>query len=171
MNKNSLKQIIKEEILSILSESHKPGEQVKYKGGSYTVVDETPVIITLKNNKSGNIIKVNYNQFKKQEINESPYPLIPKKMTIADVLEITDLDDDLFGDQTKQTVINFIRNGRPSEVYLQDILQILKDNDVDTSEIISIPSTPKSNNSPSDYRGAQNWVDSERAAGRTSGLD
>jgi len=170
MNKNSLKQIIKEEILNILSEGHKPGEQVKYKGGSYTVVDETPYIIKLKNNKSGNVIKVNYNQFKKQEINESPYPLIPRKMAIADVLEVTDLEDELFAPQTKQRVIDFIQNGRPSQVFLEKIMGILEDNGVDTSEILTPIETPEPPRS-TDYSGAGDWVRREREAGRTSGLD
>jgi hypothetical protein len=57
-----------------VTEDHKPGDKVIYKGTKYTVVDETDTIITLKD-ESGNIITKNYNQFKqgeyKGDVNES----------------------------------------------------------------------------------------------------
>jgi hypothetical protein len=49
-----------------ISEDHKPGDIVIYKGTRYEVVEETETTITLKD-KNGNIITKNYNQFKKGE--------------------------------------------------------------------------------------------------------
>jgi len=75
-------------------------------------------------------------------LSESPYPLIPKKMFIADILEITDIPDEAFGDQNKSTAVNFIRTGRPSETYLEGIVDILKSYKVDTTEIEAGPEEP-----------------------------
>jgi hypothetical protein len=91
-------------------------------------------------------------------------------MAIADVLDITDLDEELFSPQTKQQVIDFIQNGRPSQTYLEKIMDILENNGVDTSEILTPIETPDSPRS-TDYSGAGDWVRREREAGRTSGLD
>jgi hypothetical protein len=57
-----------------VTEGHKPGDTVIYKGTRYEVVEETETTITLKD-KNGNIITKNYNQFKqgeyKGDVNES----------------------------------------------------------------------------------------------------
>ena len=80
---------------------------------------------------------LNYSQLKKT-LNESPYPLIPKKMLLADILELNDIPDSEFGDQNKDQAVNFIRIGRPSEVYLEKIISILKKHNVDTSEVEAV---------------------------------
>jgi hypothetical protein len=49
-----------------LNEDHNPGDKVIYKGTRYEVVEEDETTITLKDEK-GNIVKKNYNQFKKGE--------------------------------------------------------------------------------------------------------
>jgi hypothetical protein len=67
MKKSELRQIIREELKQLIPESHKPGDKVKYMGTSHTVVSEDEYIITLKRDEDGKIIKLNYNQFKKQE--------------------------------------------------------------------------------------------------------
>ena len=68
MNKQTLKQLIKEEIKKALKENHQPGDVVLYKGTRYIVVNDDEFIITLKNPKTQKTIKVNYNQFKNQSI-------------------------------------------------------------------------------------------------------
>jgi hypothetical protein len=75
MKKSELRQIIREEYIKLcpsskhdLEESHQPGDEVLYKGTRYIVVNEDGYIITLKNKETGKIIKLNYNQFKNQEV-------------------------------------------------------------------------------------------------------
>lgn len=127
MKKSDLKQLIKEEILKILKENHKPGQEVLYKGTKYIVIDETPYIITLKNKKNNNVIKVNYNQFKKQSVNESPYPLIPRKFLITKIIKDNDLEDEF--------KVNFIETGSPSEYHLENVVNDLKNKGIDVSSI------------------------------------
>lgn len=64
--------------------------------------------------------------------------LIRQKREFIPLLELADLPDDVFGvvhQQDKWNAISFIERGRPSEWYLEQILQILKDGGVDTSSI------------------------------------
>jgi hypothetical protein len=57
------------------------------------------------------------------------------KEVIAKIVKNSGIDDSAFGDQDMLTVVNFIVHGAPSESYLQRIVNILKENDVDTSGI------------------------------------
>lgn len=57
------------------------------------------------------------------------------KEVIAKLVKNSGIDDSAFGKQDLLTVVDFITNGAPSESYLQKIVDILKENDVDTSEI------------------------------------
>lgn len=129
---------------SNISESHQPGDKVIYKGGKYEVVEEDEYIIKLKDVKTGKVIKVNYAQFKKQEMNESIYPLIPNKFDIADILLASDeiTDEDL--GKPKSTVIKFIKEGRPSEMFLEKIMELLREKGVDVSSIKAQPDNPQS---------------------------
>lgn len=68
MKKSELKHLIKEEIKKALKENHQPGDVVLYKGTRYIVVNDDEFIITLKNSKTQETIKVNYNQFKNQSV-------------------------------------------------------------------------------------------------------
>jgi hypothetical protein len=63
-------------------------------------------------------------------------PLIPRKKKIADLIENSDLPEDLFRPQgDKWTAIHFIRVGSPSEYYLNQCLDKLKQSGIDTSSV------------------------------------
>jgi len=67
MKTDRLKQIIKEEIQKVLSESHQPGEEVLYKGTVYIVDKEEGQYIYLTDKKNPQKkIKVIYRDFKNQ---------------------------------------------------------------------------------------------------------
>lgn len=136
MKPSQLKQIIKEELQKILSENtpkYKKGDTLTYMGTKHEVVSDDGFVVKAKL-PNGKIKTLNYSQLKKT-LNESPYPLIPKKMLLADILELNDIPDGEFAPQTKEMAVYFIRNGRPSEKYLEDIVAILKQYKVDTSEL------------------------------------
>lgn len=57
------------------------------------------------------------------------------KEVIAEIVRNSGLNDDLFGNQDLLTVVNFIKHGAPSESYLKRIVDILEENDIETSEI------------------------------------
>jgi hypothetical protein len=65
--------------------------------------------------------------------------LIEQKMKFVPLLEeLTDADDIEFKvvrQNDRWTAISFIKNGSPSELYLEQILDILKRSGVDTSSI------------------------------------
>lgn len=69
--------------------------------------------------------------------------LIPEKYTIADILEKADIPDEEFTPQRKSTAVYFMREGRPSEFYLNKIVDILKKYDVDVSAIYAPKPEPK----------------------------
>lgn len=158
MKHSELKQLIREELQKILSEepsseftpqNFRPGETVLHMGQRFTVVSDDGNIGVRVKTDSGKVKMINRKNLKKV-VNESPYPLIPKKMLLADILEINDIPDEEFTPQTKSAAVNFIRNGRPSETYLERIVNILKDYGVDTSEIETPPTATTNKFNPSD---------------------
>jgi hypothetical protein len=145
MKHSQLKQLIKEELQKILSENtpkYKKGDTLTYMGTKHEVVSDDGFVVKAKL-PNGKIKTLNYSQLKKA-LNESPYPLIPKKMLLADILELNDIPDEEFAPQSKNAAVNFIRNGRPSEKYLEDMMAILKQYKVDTSEIEGGPEEKES---------------------------
>lgn len=106
-------------------------------------------------------------------LNESPYPLIGKKMEIADMVTDANIEDAAFGNQSKANVINFIENGNPSELYLSNIVKILKDNNVDTSNLDVAPVKRKETewNPNADSSAKAAYLANLRASGTSSGLD
>lgn len=72
----------------------------------------------------------NFKQFESIE-----HSLIPYRFMIADMIEDSPLEDDDFKPQFKSAAVSFCKQGRPSESYLQEIVQKLKDSGVDTSEL------------------------------------
>jgi hypothetical protein len=123
---------------STISESHQPGDKVIYKGGKYEVVEEDEYIIKLKDIKTGKVIKVNYAQFKKQEMNESIYPLTTQVDKIADLMAQHNIGVDS---------INFVRSGKASEPWLAGLVRRLEKNGIDVSSIKAQPKSPQSSTS------------------------
>jgi hypothetical protein len=145
MKHSQLKQLIKEELQKALAENspkYKKGDTLIYMGTKHEVISDDGFVVKAKL-PNGKIKTLNYSQLK-ETLNESPYPFIPKKMLIADILELNDIPDEEFAPQSKNAAVNFIRNGRPSEVYLEGIVNILKDYRVDTSEIEGGPEEKES---------------------------
>jgi hypothetical protein len=65
-------------------------------------------------------------------LNESPYPLTMRKDIIANAIESSDIPEEDFAPQrSKDVVVSFIRDGRPSEVYLKKMMDILKKNGIE----------------------------------------
>ena len=63
-------------------------------------------------------------------------PLIPLRRKIAEIIERTDLPDDLFKPQgDKWTAAGFIKDGKPSEYYLHKVITLLRSQGVDLSEL------------------------------------
>lgn len=79
-----------------------------------------------------------------------------------------------FEGQDLSTILKFLQTGRPSQYYLKlliDKLDLIENVAIDDADFyVSTKSADNGTKFPS-YGGAQAWVDSERAAGRTSGLD
>lgn len=140
MKLDGLRKLVKEELNKVLNENqpkYKKGDTFLYMGTKHEVISDDGFVVKAKL-PNGKVKTLNYSQLKSQ-LNESPYPLIPKKMFIADVLELNDIPDEEFAPQDKNKAVYFIRNGRPSEVYLEGILDILKNYKIDTSEIEAGP--------------------------------
>mgnify|MGYP006403818605 CR=1 FL=1 len=127
MNKSELKQLIQEELKNALSEK----KYVIWKGSRVEVVkDEGGPTITVKkpNGREGEV-------FRKDTIspplNESPQPLVPQKDIIANAIENNNIPNEEFTPQSdKGVIVNFIRNGNPSEEYLGKMMSILKKNGI-----------------------------------------
>ena len=83
------------------------------------------------------------------------------------------IKDFSFEGQSLSTIINFLETGRPSQYYLNLLigrLDLIENIAIDIADFYMAP--PKTNNvGDMTYKGAQSWVDNERQAGRTSGLD
>jgi len=124
------------------SPKYKKGDTLTYMGTKHEVVSDDGFVVKAKL-PNGKIKTYNHSQLK-ETLNESPYPLIPKKMLLADILEINDIPDEEFAPQTKKAAADFIRKGRPSETYLEGILSVLQDYGVDTSKVEDGPTmSPK----------------------------
>ena len=120
MNQNQLKQIIKEELKKALSEvTYKVGDSILWKGSRVDVIEdggEATLTIKLSNGKE----KLVFRKDTFIAINEGYPTLLPMKN-----------DNKAFEPQAdKGVVVNFIRNGNPSERYLKKMLDILKKNDI-----------------------------------------
>jgi hypothetical protein len=59
--------------------------------------------------------------------------LIRNKELIADKLDSASIPDNEFAQGSKSTAVYFIRNGRPSELYLKDIMSLLQKYNIDIS--------------------------------------
>lgn len=134
MKHSQLKQLIREELKKALSRNeYEMGETILWKGSRVEVVEDEGGP-TLKVELSNGNIKMVFRKDTSLPLNESPYPLIPRKEIIANALERNDIPDEGFApQQSKSVVISFIRNGRPSEAYLEKMLDILKKNGVEVT--------------------------------------
>lgn len=120
----------------------KAGDTFTYMGTKHEVISDDGFAVKAKL-PNGKVKTYNYSQLKGQ-LNESPYPLIPKKMVMADLLDANNIPDEEFAPQTKKAAADFIRKGRPSETYLEGILSVLQDYGVDTSKVEDGPTmSPK----------------------------
>ncbi len=150
MKLDGLRKIVKEELNKALNENKpkfKAGDTFTYMGTKHEVISDDGFAVKAKL-PNGKVKIYNYSQLKSQ-LNESPYPLIPKKMLLADLLEANDIPDEEFDPQTKEGVVYFIQRGRPSETYLERILSVLKDYGVDTSKVEAPPTVTKNDFNPS----------------------
>ena len=134
MKHSQLKQLIREELKKALSRNeYEMGETILWKGSRVEVVEDEGGP-TLKVELSNGNIKMVFRKDTSLPLNESPYPLIPRKEIIANALERSDIPDEGFApQQSKSVVVSFIRNGRPSEAYLEKMLDILKKNGVEVT--------------------------------------
>lgn len=146
MKKSELKQIIKEEILKVLSESHKPGDKVIIGGLGTVTIDREENDLIYFTDKNGKKYKRNYAQFKKEtqgwnKLNESPYPLIPRKFLITQLIKDNDLENEF--------KVNFIESGNPSEYFLEQVVNDLKEKyRIDVSSIFKPIETQSINFNP-----------------------
>jgi hypothetical protein len=174
MKKLNLRSLIKEELAKALNEvaaKFQEGDTFIYMGQKHTVLSDDGYSIRAEL-PGGKIKKYNYNQIK-NALNESPYPLIGKKMDIADMVTDANIEDTAFGDQSRSNVINFIKNGNPSETYLEGIVKVLKDNGVDVSKLSVAPVKKKETewNPNADTDVKASYLANLRASGTSSGLD
>lgn len=73
MDKNILRNLIREEIKKTLNENdskYKTGDHFKYMGTDHEVLDDNGFIVTARTSK-GNVVKLNHNQINKQDVNEN----------------------------------------------------------------------------------------------------
>ena len=122
-----LKQLIREELKKELSRrEYMTGEEILWKGTRVKVVkDDGDATLTIlkPNGKEGMVFRKDTSL----PLNESPYPLTMRKDIIANALETSDIPEEDFEPQrSKDVVVSFIRDGRPSEVYLEKMMDILK---------------------------------------------
>ena len=54
---------------------------------------------------------------------------------LSKIVRNSNLSDDIFAPQSLITVANYIKDSAPSESYLNEVIDKLKDNGVDTSEL------------------------------------
>jgi len=134
MKKSQLKQLIREELKKALSEE----KYVIWKGSRVKVVkDEGGSTLTVikPNGKEGIVFRKDTSS----PLDESPQPLFPRKDIIANAIENTSIPIEAFAPQRdKGVIVNFVRNGNPSEDYLGKMMSILKKNDVN----LNFPSSP-----------------------------
>ena len=176
MEKLNLRSLIREELAKALNEmaaKFQEGDTFIYMGTKHIVLSDDGYSIKAKL-PDGKIKNYNYNQIK-NALNESPYPLIGKKMIIANMVTDANIEDSEFGGQSRSNVINFIQNGNPSESYLEGIVKILKNHGVDTSELNIAPvkrKLPKYDpNSDIESKAKGEYLSNLRKSGVSSGLD
>tara|TARA_R110000787_G_scaffold2357_10_gene9505 strand:+ start:82 stop:564 length:483 start_codon:yes stop_codon:yes gene_type:complete len=140
MNKSELKQLIREELKKKLSRRDEEDNIVN------TFRDQLTTKPTNKFSKEDILKKIRQKRKEElerrrsEDINESPQPLFPRKDIIANAIENTSIPIEAFAPQRdKGVIVNFIRNGNPSEDYLGKMMSILKKNDVNLK---FTPSTP-----------------------------
>lgn len=88
MNKNFLRDLIKEEIASTLSENkpkYRNGEHFKYMGTNHEVIDDNGFIVTARTSK-GNVVKLNHNQIKQHMNEDSGVDTMVMKRGIKNVI-------------------------------------------------------------------------------------
>jgi len=71
----------------------------------------------------------------------------------ADIIEKSDLDDKLFAPQTKDTAVNFLRQGNPSKAYMDKITALLQQNNLEVPSMLDtskerLPKTTKIKGNP-----------------------
>jgi len=132
MKHSQLKQLIREELKKALSRNeYEMGETILWKGSRVEVVEDEGGP-TLKVELSNGNIKMVFRKDTSLPLNESPYPLTMRKDIIANAIESSDIPEEAFAPQrSKDVVVSFIRDGRPSEVYLKKMMDILKKNGIE----------------------------------------
>jgi len=132
MKQSQLKQLIREELKKALSRNeYEMGETILWKGSRVEVVEDEGGP-TLKVELSNGNIKMVFRKDTSLPLNESPYPLTMRKDIIANAIESSDIPEEDFAPQrSKDVVVSFIRDGRPSEVYLKKMMDILKKNGIE----------------------------------------
>lgn len=132
MKHSQLKQLIREELKKALSRNeYEMGETILWKGSRVEVVEDEGGP-TLKVELSNGNIKMVFRKDTSLPLNESPYPLTMRKDIIANAIDSNNIPEEDFAPQrSKDVVVSFIRDGRPSEVYLKKMMDILKKNGIE----------------------------------------
>lgn len=132
MKHSQLKQLIREELKKALSRNeYEMGETILWKGSRVEVVEDEGGP-TLKVELSNGNIKMVFRKDTSLPLNESPYPLTMRKDIIANAIDSNNIPEEDFAPQrSKDVVVSFIRDGRPSEVYLKKMMGILKKNGIE----------------------------------------
>lgn len=157
MKQSQLKQLIREELEKELLRRDKEaineymtGEEILWKGSRVEVVEDEGGP-TLKVELSNGNIKMVFRKDTSLLLNESPYPLTMRKDIIANAIESNDIPEEDFAPQrSKSGVVSFIRDGRPSEVYLKKMMDILKKNGIEIEFPPLKPSPSPKPNTPVD---------------------
>jgi hypothetical protein len=131
MKKFDLRQLIKEELKKALSEvTYSVGDTILWKGSRVEVIEdegEATLKIQLPNGQE----KLVFRKDTFVTLNENYPSLQPVKNDIAVAIENSDIPNEEFAPQAdKGVVVDFIRGSNPSEAYLNNMLDILKKNDV-----------------------------------------
>jgi hypothetical protein len=131
MKKFDLRQLIKEELKKALSEiTYGKGDVILWKGSRVEVIEdegEATLKIQLPNGQE----KLVFRKDTFVTLNENYPSLQPVKNDIATAIENSDIPNEEFAPQAdKGVVVDFIRGSNPSEAYLNNMLDILKKNDV-----------------------------------------
>ncbi len=131
MKKFDLRQLIKEELKKALSEvTYGKGDVILWKGSRVEVIEdegEATLKIQLPNGQE----KLVFRKETFVTLNENYPSLQPVKNDIAAAIENSDIPNEEFAPQAdKGVVVDFIRGSNPSEAYLNNMLDILKKNDV-----------------------------------------
>lgn len=131
MKKFDLRQLIKEELKKALSEvTYSVGDTILWKGSRVEVIEdegEATLKIQLPNGQE----KLVFRKETFVTLNENYPSLQPVKNDIAAAIENSDIPNEEFAPQAdKGVVVDFIRGSNPSEAYLNNMLDILKKNDV-----------------------------------------